>query len=109
MPSMTSLAWQPCIVGAGRTLSAAMSTTSRTLSTTMPHSRSPSGVRSDSTMTTVTALNSADCIAKRTRRSTMGTMAPRRLSTPSTAAGDCGMRVTGVQPRISLTRRMSTP
>ena len=57
----------------------------------------------------LTAVNSADCSAKRSLRSMIGTMAPRRLSTPSTVGGDCGMRVTGDQPRISFTRRMSTP
>ena len=31
------------------------------------------------------------------------------ISGPSTDGGDCGMRVTGAQPRISFTRRMSTP
>ena len=90
-------------------LSAAMSTTSLTLSTTMPHSRWPLSVRSDSTMITVSGVNSAALSAKRTRRSMMGTMSPRRFSTPSMEAGVCGMRVTGDQPRISFTRRMSTP
>jgi hypothetical protein len=86
-----------------------MSTTSLTLSTTMPHSCWPACVRSDNTMITVTGVNSAVLSAKRTRRSMMGTMAPRKFNTPSTEAEDCGSRVTGDQPRISFTRRMSTP
>src|SRR3989344_1385562 len=48
-------------------------------------------------------------MSKRLRRSMIGTMVPRRFSTPCTCGGACGMRVTWVQPRISWTLRMSRP
>ena len=95
--------------GAGFTSPAGTSMTSETPSTTTPKSRRPCGDSTDSTMMTVSGVYSARGRLKRMRRSTIGTIEPRRLSTPSTCACACGMRVTGDQPRISCTRRMSTP
>jgi len=43
------------------------------------------------------------------RRSSTGTMTPRRFSTPRTTSEAPAMRVGVSKPRISCTRRMSTP
>ena len=85
MPSMNSSAWPPLKCGAGLMPSVAMSTTSLTLSTTMPHSRWPlagaqrqhddHGQRRE--------------LRRRQREAhaqiETGTMRPRRFSTPSMA------------------------
>src|SRR6185312_6406706 len=108
-PRMKSVAVRAPSSGGGRTSASLMSTTSETPSTTTPKSRRPPAETTDRTMMTVTEVYSARSSARRIRRSTIGTIEPRRLSTPSTCAGACGIFVTADQPRISCTRRMSTP
>ena len=58
--------------------------TSDTPSTTTPKSRRPTADCTDNTMMTVSGVYSARSRLKRMRRSTIGTIEPRRFSTPST-------------------------
>jgi len=70
--------------GAAFTSPAGTSMTSDTPSTTRPKSRRPCSDSTDKTMMTVSGVYSARGKLKRMRRSTIGTIEPRRFSTPST-------------------------
>jgi hypothetical protein len=77
--------------GAGRTASGASSITSLTESTTMPTTR----LRRFRMMTTVKLLYSTWEQLNFSRMSTMGTMVPRRLTTPLMNSGALAIRVGG--------------
>ncbi len=89
-------------LGAGRTCSGSSATTSETASTTMPVMRLPM-LRMMTTVKASTALAKPNFI----RRSTIGTIWPRRLMTPLMKVGAFAIRVTGSCARISCTWRMS--
>src|SRR5689334_624084 len=88
--------------GAGRISSRASAITSETASTRIPITR-PAMLR----MITTSPARAPAAMASFTRRSTIGTIVPRRLITPFRNAGALAMRVTDSWARISCTLRMS--
>jgi hypothetical protein len=105
MPVMNDESTLELSSGAGLIWSLPSSITSDNESTTAPTTRP----RTFSTTTTVKVLHSAVSPPSFRRRSMMGTMTPRRLTTPLTNEGELAMRMGCSYDRISCTCRTSMP
>ncbi len=95
----------PSNSGALRRCSGARLITSLTASTTSPARRPPTFT----TTITVHASYVPSLKLKRNRKSMIGTIVPRRFSTPLMYRGELGSGVTRVQPRISCTCWIGIP